>query len=67
MQNFMAYMPTRVLFGIDKLKMSDYRIVLSEFEKIAKNARETMGSLFAADPVPLSDNDVVKILKKSYR
>jgi alcohol dehydrogenase, iron-dependent len=53
--------------GVDKLKMSDYGIAPSEFEKIARNARETMGGLFAADPAPLSDDDVVDILKKSYR
>lgn len=57
----------QMLCGVDKLKMSDYGIVPSEFEKIAKNARETMGGLFAADPAPLSDDDVVDILKKSYR
>ena len=47
--------------------MSDYGIAPSEFYEIAKNAKETMGGLFAADPTSLTDNDVVDILKKSYR
>lgn len=53
--------------GVADLKMSDYGITESEFEKIAVNARETMGGLFAADPLPLTDADVVEILKKSYK
>lgn len=53
--------------GVDNLKMSDYGIAPDEFEKIAANARETMGGLFFADPVALTDADVVEILKKSYR
>lgn len=53
--------------GVDNLKMSDYGIVPDEFEKIAANARKTMGGLYFADPVALKDADVVEILKKSYR
>ncbi|MGN0811961.1 MAG: iron-containing alcohol dehydrogenase [Candidatus Coproplasma sp.] len=53
--------------GVSNLKMSDYGITPDEFEKIAVNARETMGGLFFADPVALSDADVVEILKRSYR
>lgn len=53
--------------GVADLKMSDYGLNESEFEKIAVNARETMGGLFASDPLPLTDADVVEILRKSYR
>ncbi len=53
--------------GVADLKMSDYGIKETEFEKIAVNARETMGGLFASDPLPLTDADVVEILKKSYK
>jgi alcohol dehydrogenase len=53
--------------GVAELKMSDYGITAEEFTKIAQNARETMGRLFDADPAPLSQDDVVEILKKSYK
>ncbi len=53
--------------GMDNLKMSDYGIELSEMEALAKNARHTMGGLFACDPVKLSDNDVVEIYNMSYK
>lgn len=53
--------------GMDNLKMSDYGIEFSEMEALAKNARHTMGGLFACDPVKLSDNDVVEIYNKSYK
>ena len=53
--------------GVDDLKMSDYGITPDEFEKIAKNAMETMGGLFESDPYPLTIEDCVEILKESYR
>lgn len=53
--------------GVDELKMSDYGIKSAEFTKIAKNAMDTMGGLFAADRVPLSVDDCVSILQKSYK
>lgn len=53
--------------GVDELKMSDYGFTPDEFDKIAANARETMGGLFFADPCELSHKDCVEILKKSYR
>ena len=53
--------------GMDDLKMSEYGIELSEMEALAKNARHTMGGLFACDPVELSDKDVVEIYTKSYK
>ena len=53
--------------GVDELKLSDYGFTPDEFDKIAANARETMGGLFFADPCELSHEDCVEILKKSYR
>ena len=53
--------------GVDGLKMSDYGIRPDEFEKMAINAKETMGGLFLADPCPLSVADCVKIYETSYR
>lgn len=52
--------------GVDNLKMSDYGITPDEFEKIAKNAMETMGGLFLSDPYPLTIDDCVSILIESY-
>ena len=53
--------------GVDDLKMSGYGIQEEEFPKFAKNAREVMGGLFAADPAELSDEDIIAIYQKSYR
>ncbi len=53
--------------GVAELKMSDYGITQDEFDKIAINARETMGGLFAANPYEMTHEDVVDVLKKSYR
>lgn len=53
--------------GVYGLKMSDYGIKAEEIEALAGNARHTMGGLFACDPAELSDENVVEILKKSYR
>lgn len=36
--------------GVEKLKMSDYGIRTEQLDKIATNARETMGGLFTANP-----------------
>ncbi|MBP2032068.1 alcohol dehydrogenase class IV [Clostridium algifaecis] len=49
------------------LKMSGYGIQKSELEKMATNARKTMGGLFMCDPCPLSHEDCVKIYEKSYK
>lgn len=49
------------------LKMSDHGITPDEFAKIAKNARETMGGLFAANPCEMTEADVIEILKRSYK
>ncbi|HIT67072.1 MAG TPA: iron-containing alcohol dehydrogenase [Candidatus Merdisoma merdipullorum] len=53
--------------GVAELKMSDYGIRPDEFMTMAKNARETMGGLFACDPLPLSDEECAAIFEKSYR
>lgn len=53
--------------GVDKLKMSDYGITREELPAIATNARETMGGLFTLDPVPMSYDDSLAILQKSFR
>lgn len=53
--------------GVDDIRMSAYGMKQDELEKYAKNARETMGGLYAVDPVPLSDADMLQILNESYR
>lgn len=53
--------------SVDNLKMSDFGIDNSNLERYALNARETMGGLFEVDPIVISNDDVIEILKKSYR
>lgn len=53
--------------GVADLKMSDYGIRPDEFMTLAKNARATMGGLFACDPVPVSDEECAAIFEKAYR
>ncbi len=53
--------------GVDGLTMSCYGIKKSDIPALAKNARETMGGLFAADPCPLTQEDVESIYKKAYK
>lgn len=53
--------------GVAELKMSDYGIDGANLEKYADNARQTMGSLFLADPVRLSREDSIRILQESFR
>ncbi len=53
--------------GVADLKMSDYGITPDEFDTLAKNARETMGSLFEANPCEMTQEDCVAVLRKSYR
>lgn len=48
------------------LKMSDFGIQESELDVLARNARETMGGLFGADPCELSHEQCVAIYQKSY-
>jgi len=53
--------------GVADLKLSDYGVTRAELPTIAANARETMGDLYALDPVPLSDAQALAILEKAYR
>lgn len=53
--------------GVEALKMSDYGITREAFPAYVRNARETMGALFAVDPAPLDDAACVAILEHSYR
>ena len=53
--------------GVSDLKMSDYGIEKEESMVLAKNAKATMGGLFACDPVPMIDEECAAIYEKSYR
>ena len=53
--------------GVADLKMSDYGITPDEFDKMATNARETMGGLFAANPYEMTHEDCVTVFQTSYR
>ncbi len=53
--------------GVAELKMSDYGIKVDEIPKFTKNAFETMGALFGADPKKLSTEDVISIYQDSFR
>ena len=53
--------------GVADLKMSDYGMTPDEFDKLAANARETMGGLFAANPYAMTHEDCVEVYRKSYR
>lgn len=52
---------------VANLKMSDYGITQDEFEKMAINAKETMGFLFLCDRKELSAEDCVSIYQNSYK
>lgn len=53
--------------GVDDLKMSEYGIEPSEFDTLAKNAREAMGFLFTANPCEMTHEDCVRVFEKSYK
>lgn len=53
--------------GVADLKMSDYGIKKDECMTMAKNARATMGKLFACDPAETTDEDIAGIYERSYR
>lgn len=53
--------------GVDDLQMSDYGITPDEFEKMAKNAMDTMGGLFACDRYSLTVEDCVEIYQNAYK
>ena len=53
--------------GVDALAMSDYGIREEEFPGMVKLARSAVGMLFSCDPSELTDDDVLAILRASYR
>ena len=53
--------------GVDNLKMIDYGIRKEECDTLARNARETMGGLFAANPCEMTHEDCVGIFERAYR
>ena len=52
--------------GVADLKMTDYGFSPSEFDMLGKNARETMGGLFAANPCEMIHDDCVQVYQKSF-
>lgn len=52
---------------VAELKMSDYGITADEFEKMARNARETMGGLFMCDRKELTQEACVAIYEASFK
>ena len=53
--------------GVDGLKMSDWGITEGELPAMAANGLATNAALYAHDPAPLSHDDVLAILRESYR
>ncbi len=53
--------------GVGEIALSKWGVEPSEFEKLALNARATMGGLFDLDRRELSTADVVAIYEESYR
>ena len=53
--------------GVDNLKLSEYGIKEDDFGALADNALDTMGALFQLDRVKLKREDIVDILKGSFR
>ncbi len=53
--------------GVADLKMSDYGIARADLPKIARNAYDTMGGLFALDRYQLSFEETLAILEEAYR
>ena len=52
---------------VDNLKMSDYGFTREECDTLARNARDTMGGLFAANPCEMTHEDCAAIFEKAYR
>lgn len=71
-----ANSPNDFLTALDELlescdllnvKMSDFGIKKHDLKKYVDNARTTLNCNFEEDPVPLSDEQALSILEKSYR
>ncbi len=52
---------------VDNIALSQWGVNPSEFEKLAQNARATMGGLFSVDRCELSEEECVAIYGESYR
>lgn len=61
-----GYERLRQACHVDGLRMSDWGLDPSEFDDIAKTALSTTRVLFSHDPVPLSHEDVVDILRAAW-
>ena len=53
--------------GVDNLEMSDYAIRKEECLTLARNARETMGGLYAANPCEMTDENCAGIFERAYK
>lgn len=53
--------------GVADLKMSNYGIQRDDCMTLAQNARATMGGLFSADPVPMTDEECAAIFERAFR
>ncbi len=57
----------QVKCGVDKIALSQWGVSPDEFTTLARNARATMGGLFAVDREDLSQEDAIAIYSESYR
>lgn len=53
--------------GVDQLRMSDYGILPDEFATLARDAKATMGGLFACDRFEMTDAEVEEIYRQAYK
>jgi alcohol dehydrogenase len=53
--------------GVKSLRMADHGITKEELPELAKNARETMGGLFAVDRYKLTSEDTVAIYENAFQ
>ena len=61
--SYTFHVPTKVLFGPGVLK----KLHEEKLPGMAPLARKAVGMLFSCDPSELSDDDVLAILRASYR
>ncbi|RIV28137.1 iron-containing alcohol dehydrogenase [Alicyclobacillaceae bacterium I2511] len=52
--------------GMEHLRLADFGVQKEEAERLAHNARETMGGLFHVDPYPLSHEEVVSLYEACF-
>lgn len=62
-----ALVELQIACGVDQLKMSDYGFTWYDIPALEKNARETMGMLFAADAFDLNAEDCIRIYQDALR